>query len=75
MRRDARALLAQGAVPARGLLHLSGCAKGCAHPAPAAAVLVAGRDGYALLRQARAGDAPLRSGLTLAEAAAGLENE
>ncbi|EFH11971.1 precorrin-3B synthase [Teichococcus cervicalis] len=75
VRRDARALLAQGAVPARGLLHLSGCAKGCAHPAPAAAVLVAGRDGYALLRQAHAGDTPLRSGLTLAEAAAELENE
>lgn len=73
VRRDARALLAQGAVPARGLLHLSGCAKGCAHPAPAAAVLVAGRDGYALLRQAYAGDTPLRSGLTLAEAAAELE--
>ncbi|WBV43431.1 precorrin-3B synthase [Pseudoroseomonas cervicalis] len=73
VRRDARALLAQGAVPARGLLHLSGCAKGCAHPAPAAAVLVAERDGYALLRQARAGDTPLRSGLTLAEAAAELE--
>lgn len=73
VRQDARALLAQGAVPARGLLHLSGCAKGCAHPAPAAAVLVAERDGYALLRQARAGDTPLRSGLTLAEAAAELE--
>ncbi|MDQ1080702.1 precorrin-3B synthase [Pseudoroseomonas cervicalis] len=75
VRQDARALLAQGAVPGRGLLHLSGCAKGCAHPAPAAAVLVAAPGGYALLRQARAGDTPLRSGLTLAEAAAELEKE
>ncbi|MFC4165950.1 precorrin-3B synthase [Teichococcus aestuarii] len=72
-RADARALLARGAVPAKGLLHLSGCAKGCAHPVPAAAVLVAAPDGYALLRQARAGDPPLRTGLTLQEAAAELE--
>ncbi|PHK94278.1 precorrin-3B synthase [Pseudoroseomonas rhizosphaerae] len=73
-RADALALLARGAVPERGLLHLSGCAKGCAHPGAAAAVLVAAPDGYALLRHARAGDTPRRTGLTLAEAAAELES-
>ena len=31
-------------VPARGILHLSGCAKGCAHPKPAARTFV-GRNG------------------------------
>src|SRR6202008_1299213 len=29
-----------------GLVHLSGCAKGCAHPGPAAVTLVAAPDGY-----------------------------
>ncbi|MCQ4161748.1 precorrin-3B synthase [Roseomonas sp. GC11] len=73
-RADARRLLARGAVPQEGLLHLSGCAKGCAHPGPAAVVLVAAPGGYALLRQGRAGDPPQRTGLTLAQAAAELES-
>jgi precorrin-3B synthase len=56
-----------------GLLHLSGCAKGCAHPAAATVTLV-GQDGrYGLVLGGRAGDPPARPGLTLAEAAAALE--
>ena len=44
-------------------LHVSGCAKGCAHPAQAAIVLT-GRDGrFDLGRDARAGAPPLRAGL------------
>jgi len=73
-RADAAALLGMGALPRAGLLHLSGCAKGCAHPAPAAVTLVAQTEGrYALIRQGRANDPPARAGLTLAEAAAELE--
>ena len=51
-----------------GLIHLSGCAKGCAHPAPAAFTLVAAPDGYGLVRDGRAGDPPERGGLTLQDA-------
>ncbi len=51
-------------------LHVSGCAKGCAHLAPAAVTLVAGADGYALVRDGSAADTPLRGGLTVAAAAA-----
>lgn len=51
-----------------GLVHLSGCAKGCAHPAPAAFTLVAAADGYGLVRDGRAADPPERRGLTLPEA-------
>ncbi|KAA2211807.1 precorrin-3B synthase [Teichococcus oryzae] len=71
--RAAAAILARHPRPP-GLLHLSGCAKGCAHPGPAALVLVAQPDGrYALVRDGRAGDAPARRNLSLAEAAAELE--
>lgn len=51
-------------------LHVSGCAKGCAHPHAADVTLVAGADGYALVRNGTAADAPLATGLTLAAAAA-----
>lgn len=51
-------------------IHLSGCAKGCAHPAPAAITLVARPDGYALIRDGRASDHPAQTGLTLEQAAA-----
>lgn len=44
----ARALAAQ--VPQGELLHVSGCAKGCAHPAAAPFTLVAEAAGYALIR-------------------------
>ncbi|MFC3123569.1 precorrin-3B synthase [Pseudoroseomonas globiformis] len=71
-RADAAHLAAQAYLP--GLLHLSGCAKGCAHPGPAPVTLVGQPGGrYALVRNGRAGDAPQRAGLTLAEAAAEME--
>ena len=54
-----------------GLVHLSGCTKGCAHPGPAPLTLVATGAGYDLVRDGRAGDRPERSGLTLAEAVGG----
>ncbi len=71
---------ASGSVPARadaawlagqGIagVHVSGCAKGCAHPGPAAATLVGRAGRYDLVRHGRAGDTPALTGLTLAQAA------
>jgi precorrin-3B synthase len=52
-----------------GFLHVSGCAKGCAHPRPAAVTLV-GNDGlYDLVRGGAPADAPTLRGLTLDEVA------
>ncbi len=52
-------------------LHVSGCAKGCAHAQPATTLV--GRDGrYDLVRHGRAGDRPDLTGLTLEQAAAAL---
>jgi precorrin-3B synthase len=45
-------------------LHLSGCAKGCAHPAPASLTLTAIAHGYDLVRNGTAADTPSRRGLT-----------
>ncbi|MCB1381664.1 MAG: precorrin-3B synthase [Notoacmeibacter sp.] len=45
-------------VPEGAVLHVSGCAKGCAHPGPAAFTLTATRDGFDLARNARAGSDP-----------------
>ena len=60
-RHDAR-LLAD--TPFSGVIHVAGCAKGCAH-GPADLTLV-GRDGrYDLVRQGGAGDSPSRRGLSL----------
>jgi len=51
-------------------LHVSGCAKGCAHPRAAPVTLV-GRDGlYDLVRDRPPSDSPILRGLTLDEAAA-----
>ena len=69
-RADAALIAASGAVPA-GLLHISGCAKGCAHPGAAPLTLVATADGYDLVRGGRAGDRPERSGLAPVEAVRG----
>ena len=66
------AFLAAAGLPGTGLLHLSGCAKGCAHPAPAAVALVATPGGYDLVRNGRAGDAPERTNLTREAAAEAL---
>ena len=68
-RADAARLAAMDTVPT-GILHVSGCAKGCAHPGPAPATLVATAEGYDLVRGGRATDPPERRGLTLAQAAA-----
>ena len=62
------ALLAQSGFS--GTLHVSGCAKGCAHPEPAGFVLTAEAGGYALIRHGRAGDPPVLRGLSLPQAAA-----
>lgn len=67
-RADAAFIAATGAVPA-GLLHISGCRKGCAHPSPAPVTLVATAGGYNLVRSGRVGDPPERAGLTPAQAA------
>lgn len=56
--RDLAARLAPAVPPGR-LLHVSGCAKGCAHPFPADLVLTATGDGFDLIRNGRAGDAAL----------------
>lgn len=47
-------------VPAGRHLHVSGCAKGCAHPRPAAITLTGRADGIGLVIQGRAGDTPSR---------------
>jgi precorrin-3B synthase len=52
-----------------GQVHLSGCTRGCAHPGPADFTLVAGHDGYALVRGGCAADPPQVRGLTLKDAA------
>lgn len=55
------------------VLHVSGCAKGCAKASPAAITLVA-RDGrYDLVRDGRADDAPERCGLDLVAAKEAVE--
>jgi precorrin-3B synthase len=45
-------------------LHISGCAKGCAHPGPADLTLTATGRGYDLIRNGTAHDAPSLTGLT-----------
>ncbi len=52
-----RALAAH--VPEGAVLHLSGCAKGCAHPAKAAVTLTATPAGFDLIRNGTAADAAL----------------
>jgi len=37
-------------------VHVSGCAKGCAHPGPAAITVVGGVNGVGVVRNGRAGD-------------------
>ena len=66
MRRDWAASLpkAEGVI-----LHVSGCAKGCARPAATAATFTATAKGYDLIVGGRAGDPPVRRGLSRAEVA------
>lgn len=51
-----------------GLIHLSGCAKGCAHPGPAAITLTGNAGHYDFIPGGRADGTPLASGLALDEA-------
>jgi precorrin-3B synthase len=55
---EAAGVLAASRHKGAPLLHLSGCAKGCAHPGPAAITLVGEAGGFALIHDGRAGDAP-----------------
>ncbi|PSC06691.1 precorrin-3B synthase [Alsobacter soli] len=64
----ARGLAAEGVT-----LHVSGCAKGCARPEPSDVALTARNGLYDLVRRGRAGDTPQRSGLSLDEARAAIE--
>lgn len=50
-------------VPAGRLLHVSACAKGCAHPGRADLTLVATADGFDLIRNGSAHDTPDRRAL------------
>lgn len=60
---ETRALAMRLAPHIAGRLHVSGCAKGCAHGGPVDVILT-GRDGlFDLAFEARAGDPPFRSGL------------
>lgn len=61
-RRLARTLAAE--LPAGRSLHLSGCPKGCAHPAPCDLVLTATPGGYDLIRGGTAADTPSLTGLS-----------
>jgi len=57
------------------ILHVSGCAKGCARPAVTAATLTATQAGYALVLAGRAGDSPARRGVSNTEVARLLAGE
>ena len=48
-------------------LHVSGCAKGCAHPGPSEVTLVGAADGYDLVRHGSPRDVPAMRGLTPAQ--------
>ncbi|MBS0562120.1 MAG: hypothetical protein JSR21_18905 [Proteobacteria bacterium] len=63
-RADAAVLAARGVRN----VHVSGCAKGCARPAPSVTLVgIGGR--YGFIRYGRAGDAPAITGLTIEQAA------
>jgi precorrin-3B synthase len=57
------------------ILHVSGCAKGCARPNATAATLTATATGYDLILGGRAGDPPARRGLSDPEVPEFLANE
>jgi precorrin-3B synthase len=62
---ETRALAAELAarIPADSTLHVSGCAKGCAHPGPAPRTLIATAHGFDLVRDGSARDVPALRGL------------
>jgi precorrin-3B synthase len=57
------------------ILHVSGCAKGCAKPTATAATFTATATGYDLISGGRAGDPPMRRGLSSVEVARFLVGE
>jgi precorrin-3B synthase len=63
---DTRALAAALAphVGPEARLHVSGCAKGCAHAGPATVTLIATRDGFDLVRCGSTRDVPVLRGLS-----------
>lgn len=54
-------------IPEGDLLHVSGCAKGCAHPGTASITLVGTADGFDLVRDGCARDLTARHGLSRAD--------
>jgi precorrin-3B synthase len=66
---ETRALAAALAphLPAGAQLHVSGCAKGCAHPGPSTLTLVATAEGFDLIRHGSSRDARSLHGLSRAE--------
>lgn len=68
-RAETRALAAALAphLPAEADLHVSGCAKGCAHPPASDVTLVATADGFDLVRDGSTRDVPAQRGLTGAQ--------
>jgi sulfite reductase beta subunit-like hemoprotein len=62
---DVAKALAQGGIG----VHVSGCAKGCAKPSATPLTLVANGGGFDLIQNGAASDAPIATGLTLAEIA------
>jgi precorrin-3B synthase len=68
-RAETRALAAALAphLPAGGRLHVSGCAKGCAHPGPAAITLVGTADGFDVVRNGSPRDIPAMRELSRAQ--------
>ncbi len=54
-------------LPADARLHVSGCAKGCAHPGSSTITLVATANGFDLVRDGATRDAPVRRGLSRAD--------
>jgi precorrin-3B synthase len=63
---DTRALAVALAsyLPAEANLHISGCAKACAHSGPASVTLIATREGFDLVRGGSARDQPVLRGLS-----------
>jgi len=54
-------------IPSGSHLHVSGCAKGCAHPRPSAVTLVGTRSGFDLVRNGTTRDRPAMRALDRAE--------
>jgi precorrin-3B synthase len=71
---DAASALAASRRAGDGLLHLSGCVKGCAHPGAAPVTLVGRAGKIDLVRHGKAADTPAFRGLSLAEIPATMQS-